>query len=269
MSALSEVSLGDITKAASRYRPVAVTVAVVLAALAVLPEPRFRDVGIAAAPTLGSDTVSSGAEGPAPTNLAGPTAPAGAPPAPFEAAPSFDQALTTDFAGGEAGFSGGSEGVRGFDSGATSPASAEAAPLTVVRSGWWSRTANTPLGGTGVPEGTLPVGKRVGQDDKISFVELVGDGPLLTFGEEAEGARQQVGAPKLSLCPLTEEWKEGAPMSDTPAFDTTSCVAGSYTAGGTWSFDLTTYGDPGAWAGFAIVPAPDAPLDFQVNLVPA
>ena len=263
MGALSETSLGDITRAANRYRPVALTVAAVLVALAVLPEPNFKDNPLAAAQTFGDtvDAGDTGAEMPAPQSVAD------SPPVTLSPEVTFDQEFTSDFAAGDGTFS--EDDARGF--GATSDSSFDssaAAPLMIVRSGWWSRTAGTPLANTDVPEGTLPVGKRVSQDDKRSFVDLAGEEPLLTLKEEAEGGRQPVGAAKIQLCPVTAEWEDAEGMTESPPYDASSCVQGSYGNGGVWTFDLTQYGDPTAWAGFAIVPAPDAPVDFQVNLLP-
>lgn len=263
MGALSETSLGDMTRAANRYRPVAFTVAAVLAALAVLPEPNFKDSPLAATPTFGDAVETSDSE----AEVAAPPAMADSPPVTVSPEVTFDQEFTSGFAAGDGGFS--EEGARGL--GATSDSSFDSsapAPLMIVRSGWWSRTAGTPLATADVPEGTLPVGKRVGQDDKRSFIELAGEESILTLKEEADGGRQAVGAAKIQLCPLTAEWEDAEGMTESPPFDANSCVAGSYGNGGIWSFDLTQYGDPAAWAGFAIVPAPDAPVDFQVNLLP-
>ena len=265
MGALSETSLGDITRAANRYRPVALTVAGVLLALALLPEPDFPDEPAAATPTFG-DTVEAGAGD---SDVAAPAPVADSPPVTVSPEVSFDQEFTSDFAAGDGAFT--DEGARGLGSSsdASSVDTSAKAPLMIVRSGWWSRTAGTPLAATDVPEGTLPVGKRVGQDDKRSFIELAGEQSLLTLKEEAEGGRQALGAAKIQLCPLTSEWEDAEGMTESPPFDANSCVTGSYGEGGVWTFDLTQYGDASVWPGFAIVPTPDAPVDFQVNLLPA
>lgn len=265
MGSLSETSLGDITKAANRYRPVALTVGAVLIALSVLPEPKFRDNPIASTPAFGDTVESASAEQ---TPAAAPPAVADSPPVTVAPDVTFDEEFTSDFAVGDGSF--GNESTRGF--GATTDSSFDSsapAPLMIVRSGWWSRTAGTPLATADVPEGTLPVGKRVGQDDKRSFIELAGEESILEMKEEAEGGRQQLGAAQLQLCPLTAEWEDAEGMTESPPFDANSCVAGSYGNGGIWSFDLTQFGNAAAWAGFAIVPAPSAPVDFQVNLLPA
>ena len=267
MSALSETTLGDITSAAARYRPVALTIAAVLLALAVLPEPRFRDDPLASSPTFGDGAVVRAEKSPS-TDATTPIAES--PPVTFAPDASFDEGFSDEFAGGDFGFSGDSEGSRGFDpSAGSSFDSSRPAPLMVVRSGWWSRTSGTPLATTDVPEGTLPVGKRVGQDDKRSFIELAGDESILTLKEEADGSRQQLGSPQIQICPITAEWEDAEGMSESPPYDTNSCVAGSYGDGGVWTFELTQFGAAADWAGFAIVPAPGSPVDFQVNLLPA
>jgi hypothetical protein len=265
MGTLSETSLGDITRAASRYRPVAITVAAVLVALAVLPEPKFRDQA-AFSPTFGEDTVSAGDEG---DEVAAAPPAADAPPVTIGPDVSFDQEFTSDFSSGDGTFSDESTRGLGATSGDSSFDTSASAPLFIVRSGWWSATAATPLGGEGVAEGTLPVGKRVGQDDKRSFIELAGDESILTMKEEAEGSRQQLGAPQIQICPISTEWEDAEGMTESPPYDTNSCVTGSYGDGGVWTFDLTQFGAVAEWAGFAIVPAPGAPVDFQVNLLPS
>ena len=265
MGALSETSLGDITRAANRYRPVALTVGAVLIALAVLPEPKFRDNPLASTPSFG-DTVEAADTS---NGAAAPPAVADSPPVTVAPEVTFDEEFSSDFAAGDGTF--GDESTRGF--GATSDTSSfdSSAPsrLMIVRSGWWSRTAGTPLAATDVPEGTLPVGKRLSQDDKRSFIELAGEESILQLKESPEGARQELGAAQLQICPLMAEWEDAEGMTESPPFDANSCVAGSYGTGGLWSFDLTQFGNAAVWAGFAIVPGPNAPVDFQVNLLPA
>lgn len=269
MGSLSEISLGDITAAAARYRPVALTVGAVLVALAVLPEPNFKDNPLASAPTFDSADASFGERSTDTGDVA--AQPLGdAPPVTVEPNVDFDSEFSTDFAAGGESFSSDTDSARGF--GATTSDSSfdssEPAPLTVVRSGWWSRTPATPLT-SGAPKGALPVGKRFGQDDKRSFIELAGEASVLSLKESDEGRRASLGAPALAICPITAEWQEAEGMAASPPYDAASCVAGSYGDGGLWSFDMAKFGDAASWEGFAIVPAPGSPVDFQVNLVPA
>ena len=264
MGALSETSLGDITQAASRYRPVAITVAAILIALAVLPEPEFRDQA-AFAPTFGDDSVSTERD----DDVAAPPAAADSPPVTVAPDVTFDEEFSSDFASGDGSFSDESTRGLGATSGGSSFDASKPAPLFIVRSGWWSATAGTPLAASDVPEGTLPVGKRVGQDDKRSFIELAGEESILTMKEEAEGSRQPLGAAQIAMCPVTAEWEDAEGMSESPPYDANSCVTGSYGNGGVWTFNLTQFGAVAEWAGFAIVPAPGSPVDFQVNLLPA
>lgn len=272
MGSLSEISLGDITTAAARYRPVAVSVAAVLVALAVLPEPKFKDSPLASAPTFDSADASFGDRKADTEDVA--AQPLGdAPPVTVEPNVTFDSDFSTEFAAGGDAFSNGAEGsdsARGFGATTSDPTvePSAPAPLTVVRYGWWSRTPSTAVTGA-VPKGALPVGKRFGQDDKRSFIELAGEASVLSLKESSEGRRASLGAPALAICPITAEWEDAEGMAASPPYDATSCVAGSYGDGGLWTFDMSKFGDAASWEGFAIVPAPGSPVDFHVNLLPA
>jgi len=139
-------------------------------------------------------------------------------------------------------------------------------PLTVAAKAWASREAGTPLAGTDVPAGTLPVGNRLGQVDKASFVRLSGTATSLTLTADPSGARNLAGAGSVQACPVTASWTAGdaMPLDQAPAYDTTKCVAGTHPDDSSWSFDLGAFADRAGGNGFALVPAPDAPVDFQV-----
>jgi hypothetical protein len=139
-------------------------------------------------------------------------------------------------------------------------------PLTVAAKAWASRDAGTPLASTDVPAGTLPVGNRLGQLDKASFVRLSGTATTLTLTADPSGARNLAGAGSVQACPVTASWTAADAMAldQAPAYDTTKCVAGTHPDDSTWSFDLGAFADRAGGNGFALVPAPDAPVDFQV-----
>ena len=143
------------------------------------------------------------------------------------------------------------------------------APLTIRGSGWATRLPPTPLPGDDVPDGTLPVGNRIGTVDRVSFVRLSGDGATLELDEDGDAAREALGAAAVALCPILDgAWSEGPEQSfdDAPEWDEESCVGGAE-SGDRWTFDLGSFDDRTGDAGFALVPTTDAPPDFQVAFV--
>lgn len=150
---------------------------------------------------------------------------------------------------------------------APSGSGASSAPLAVRGSGWASSLSGTGISSAEVPEGSIPVGARLGQVDKASFVRLAGGGTTLTLVEDEAGAREALGAGLVAVCRITDPgWAEepDQSMDDAPAWDETTCVAGVEVEG-TWTFDLSTLGKPDAETGFALVPDAAAPPDFQVT----
>jgi hypothetical protein len=119
-----------------------------------------------------------------------------------------------------------------------------------------------------VPAGALPVGKRVGQVDKFSFVRLAGDAAVLVVPEVAEGARTTTGNVGISACQITTAgWpeRENVPSDQAPKYDANQCVVGSRGADGAWSFNLLTFPTRTDARGFALGPTGDS-IDYQVNL---
>lgn len=294
MGSLADVTLGDIGRALARYRPVAITVAIILVVIAVLPGPRGAVLGSIGSvpPPAGAATTSdvvAGAEGAAPADTTVPVdAGSSSSSSSFDSSSSFSSssssssssdfssdASSSDFSSG--GSSSGSDfGVPAptstfaEDGSSSGVAAAPARPLTVVGSGWASATGATPLGATGVPAGSLPVGKRIGQVDKYSFVRLDGDEKVLRLPVIAEGARSTTGAIAISICQITDagwEEKENVPSDAAPKYDTASCVPGDPGDGTAYSFNLVTFTSPSDARGFALVPTGDS-IDYQVNFKP-
>ena len=142
-------------------------------------------------------------------------------------------------------------------------------PLRIVGSAWASQTAGTPLGAQGVPSGSLPVGTRLAQHDKRSYVRLSGSAPslVLTPHEDAEGQRAPETGTILACQIIDPSWKEGSePMTfdAAPAFESEKCAPGVRNEDGAWTFDLKSFPLRTDARGFALIPGPDAPLDFQV-----
>jgi hypothetical protein len=140
--------------------------------------------------------------------------------------------------------------------------------LIVTDKAWASQEAGTPLDTQGVPDGDLPVGTRLGQVDKASYVRLSGSESTLKLREDAAGNRAPAnGEPLIRACQITDaSWKPATAegFGSAPKYDTGACVDGKRAADGTWSFDLSNFDDATDARGFALVPAAGAPVDFQV-----
>jgi len=291
MGDLGDKRLRDFVPTIDAYRPVALTVAAILGLIVVLPgasggaddrADRFGDFDeggdgsgdlstapiaagggepeVAAPPAAGSALPAPGGGPVAPSvGPVGSPSPGGArrSPAPAPAGTSDAVPSPPRAASGPLGSSG-------------SPSASE--PLQIAGSGWASATGGAPVPtaeAERIPEGTLPIGNRLGQADKVAFVRLSGEGTTLVLAEDASGRR---GGPfevaPVQLCQITEQgWEEGGgqAMADAPAHDPESCAPGQQRADGTWAFSLAGFADPADARGFAIVATPDAPIDFQIT----
>ena len=282
MGSLADVTLGDIARALARYRPVVVTVLIILIVIAVLPGPRkaaLRSLASvpppASAPadaaTASPTTVAAGEESSATFDSSGSSS------STFDSASSsssssFDDSdfsSDEDSSFDESDFTTAPAPAFSFDDDGTSSTTssgAAARPLRIVEAGWASATGATPLGGTGVPEGVLPVGKRIGQVDKYSFVRLDGEQRVLTLTRDPAGDRTTTGAVGVSICQITDPgWKaaDNVPSDAAPKYDTATCVKGDPGDGTSWTFNLVTFSSPSDPRGFALVPTGDS-IDYQV-----
>lgn len=272
MARIEEISLGDVVQTARRYRPVAVVVAVILAAALVLP----------AAPRPGGDDTDPFSATGAPAGRSGSPLFAGADEAEDDAgtAPPTT-AFGNDFSftptapadpGGDDGFSSGGGFVAppssGFSSsGGFTSTTQQDRPLRTTVTGWASATGGTPVGATGVPDQSLPVGNRVGQTDKASFVRLAGTASAVFFKEKPDGSRTTSGTASVRACQITtRNWQAANNMTfdQAPDYDTANCIVGTRSANGVWRFDLSSFADPTDDRGFALVPGAGASIDFQV-----
>lgn len=244
-----------------RYQPAAWTL-IAIAAIAILSPGRdhSRPAELAGVtpttttPTAGGamPTTTAPALGPAPTLAPSPAAAAFRPPAaavrPSSAVPTTTAVAPTI--------------TTTRPSGPTS-----AVPLSIAGAGWADSLAGTPLAGSGVPDGTLPVGNRLGRIDRATFARLRGTDTRLVLQENTDGRREQLGSAAVMACPITTTtWTETEAQSfaDAPRWDDQRCVPGAR-AGAEWTFDLSSFTDRAGPAGVALVPAADAPADFQVT----
>jgi hypothetical protein len=138
--------------------------------------------------------------------------------------------------------------------------------LTIVRSGYASRTGGTPAE-QDPPGGALPVAVTLGQDTKYSFIELSGSDTVLRLRESPDGALQPEAA-VLKACLATESWEaeRAQAFADGPTFDP-ACSTGAR-FDGVWSFDLSTFPAEELKNGLVLTAGPGTAHTFQVNLEP-
>lgn len=265
MARIEEISLGDVVETARRYRPVAAVAGVILLAALVLP----------AAPRPGGEALdpftarpATGAGEASVTTTTAPESPAAPPTTAFD--DDFTFAPTTPAEPDDDSFSGGgfvAPPSSGFSGGSSPTTQPQERPLRTTVTGWASATGGTPLGATGVPPQSLPVGNRVGQLDKASFIRLAGTATELFLKEDPEGSRTTSGEVAVKACQITASRWEGADnqsFDQAPDWDAVNCIAGARSQDGVWRFDLSTFADPTDDRGFALVPGNGASIDFQV-----
>lgn len=259
MGSLRELTVADLWRVVLRYRPVALTIAAIVVIVFAVPGRPSRSstsspTGQVAAAVVPTTTTMPGPPTTPPDRSSVPTPtiafrPASPSPtfAPSEPAVGTRPVVTTP-----------------------PPAPRDEQPLTVRASAWASQGSGTPLATVGVPEGTLPVGTRLGQVDKASFVRIEGTATSLVLTEDPAGSRAGVGDASVQACavePADAAWVEAEAMSfdDAPDWDPNACADGVRSDDGTWRFDLGSFASRTGDAGFALVPTADAPLDFQVT----
>jgi hypothetical protein len=295
---LGDVTLGELARAIARYRPAAVALVVLLVALQLLPDrtPRVLPLaerqagrGVVEAEAAGGPDVAPDDDG---ADEDGSGAPGDEDDFSFgEDDVAFDDG---DDSFGEEGFFDDEESFEdedfsyededdssfGDEDGSSFGDGEEGAsleddvvlPLSVMEYGWATATAGTPVASSEVPEGTMPVGRRIGQDDKISFVRLIGTERVLELHEASDGQRTPpLGTIGVRLCQSTDaNWTGGDAQTfdDAPAYATDQCAAGQRSDDGVWRFDLGSFADVEDHRGFVLVPAEDAAVDFQVAFEP-
>ncbi len=140
--------------------------------------------------------------------------------------------------------------------------------LRIVVTAYAATTGGTPVP-TDVPDATLPVGTRIGQTDKASYLRLEGDETTLVLTEVADGRRgSDFEVAPVQACQILDAGWEGGEnlsFSDAPEHDPEDCVDATVAVDGTWSIPLLGFSDPTDDRGLALVPSADAPIDFQVT----
>jgi hypothetical protein len=268
--------MNEIGRGLAHYKGVALAALGIVLASIILPGPEViggqREVAQSQGTAATSDVVETTAPAPAPEAFEGVLAPSTQviddqparattfSPGSFTSEPSSssdDVASDRDSASSDAG-----------TSDTTITTLPRRSPLKIRVAAWSSRTAGTPLAAQDVPEKTLPVGKRLGQDDKVSFVKLQGtDTTLRLKVGDAAGQRTPESA-VIYACPIAgSAWTEGDAMSmdADPEYDCAKQVEGKAN-GNEWIFDLASFGASSITSdrGFALVPGGDGLADFQV-----
>lgn len=279
MGHLGEISVGDIRRGLARYKPAALVVAGIVVVVALTPGGAASSGAGADADPLAIDASETPFAAVADEETA---VDAGAADAPDDVSfdlpppsPSFRRspggATSRPSASPSPSPSTFPTGVPP-SSGSTFPDEGGSEPLRPIATAWASAEAGTPVAAAGVPEATLPVGNRIGQLDKASFVRLAGDATELVLVEDADGSRAAPtgGAAAVQACRIeVPGWEEAEAQSfdEAPTWDAASCTPGTRGDDGSWTFDLAGFGSPTDERGFALVPTDDAPVDFQVAFV--
>lgn len=290
---IAELKFGDVGRGMSRYRPVALAVVAIVVMGLTLPGPR-RVTGKAF--DIGSfDTpASTGLPVSAEVPEAAATEEVAAAVTAIDTSPSSFSSSFSTFSSPASSSTGSSSSAASssftVDSGASrseaderpssstfdsssppaseSPAAVTPTPLRVETAAWASAQAGTPVASTGVPEGSLPVGRRPGfETDKVSFVRLAGTATTLTLVPHGDAAGQRnAGSAQIQACRITTAgWtkKEAQSMGEAPKWDCAVAAVGQRAADGSWTFDLSGFPERSGSSGFALVPA-GAGLDYQV-----
>lgn len=282
MDRFSDVRIGDITKGLARYRPVVITVIAILLMVAFLPGRRSSPSLIATAPPAAVPLASASANSdavavaPVPTDAVAPTT-FDSGPRSFAVQPSGTFATSRTFESSSGSFTAPPAAFSGNESAAapdaqitTTPGGFESdkpTPLTVTARLYATLGASTPLATQDVPDKSSPVGNRVGQEDKRSYLRLAGTATELRL-TETTGGRTTRGPVVVQICQVTDAgWPEGkgVAFSAAPKFDAKACVLGVRASDGVWSFDLASFASPTDNRGVALVVGPGAGVDFQVN----
>lgn len=261
-----------------RYRPAAIAAVAVLVAVTVLPgAQQAQERAAATVPTLPVQVTGSANDGSStPTKavtedalaVADSIGSSLAPAAPTFSAPSAPSIPSGSFGTTEAPLSRSSAPAPADAAApATSPSEAAAeVPLRPTVTAWATATAGTPFADLDVPEGSLPVGTRLGQQDKRSYLMLTGTSTTLVLREDETGARAAETA-IVQACQIVDAGWEGGEakaFDEAPEHDPAKCVSGSRGGDGNWSFDLSSFAAPTDERGVALLSGPDAPIDFQV-----
>lgn len=271
MASLRDITLGELARALARYRPVAVTVLIILVALALIPKPDVAetqatgfDQGADSTTTTVTTALDGGAGTTVPVADSSGSFPSSTPSFSSPSSdPSFPSSATSPGAS-EPGSFGATDEPTNTTTGGDPPIDPR---LRIVGKAWASRTGGTPIGADGVPAGSLPVGTRLGQDDKLSFVRLEGTDEVLRLAENPAGTRDVSGPASVRACQVTEaNWVEAEAITieEGPDYDASVCVEGVRSEDGVWSFDLVTFPSPTDARGIALVPGEGAGIDFQV-----
>ena len=272
-SALASARLGDLGRALFRYRGLALLAVGILVASAVMPGPAARSGDEEGDQTSGFVAATPVQERPVTPPVLS-DAPTVVDDQPRRAA-TIDQSSRFVSPARERGVSTPSRPAPERSPTAAGPAApiptttstTAISPLRIRASGWSTRTAGTPLASEGVPTNALPVGRRLGADDKLSFVRLTGTATVLSLQIGPEDGQRSPEEAGVVACPVTSDWQpaEAMSFSNDPTYDCSSPAAGQRQPDGSWTFDLSAFPDRTGDKGFALVPSGDDPLaDWQV-----
>ena len=140
-------------------------------------------------------------------------------------------------------------------------------PLRIVKSGYSSRTGGTPLE-QAPPGGGLPVSAVAGEGAKHSFIGLSGDETKLRLKLVEDSSNVGAESASVRACEITAAgWTaaQGMTFDAEPAWSPDKCVAGVRGEDGIFTFDLSSFREPGSAPGFALVPGDAAGTSFNIT----
>ena len=283
---IAELRFGDVGRGLGRYRPVALAVVAIVVMGLTLPGPRrvtgrAFDIGAFDSPASAGLPVSSAVPEAASTGeVAAAVSAIETSPSSFSSSfssPSSSSSAAASSFAVDSGFSrsGADEPASSSTFDSSMPSASESrsssvtsAPLRVATWAWASAQAGTPVASTGVPAGSLPVGRRPGfETDKVAFVRLTGTATTLTLLPHGDATGQRgTDAAQIQACRITTPaWAkaEAQSVDDAPKWDCGLAAMGERADDGSWTFDFSSFPDRAGSSGFALVPA-GAGLDFQV-----
>lgn len=137
-------------------------------------------------------------------------------------------------------------------------------PLRVTKSTWGNNTLARGTPAEEVPEGVLPVELASYIEAKKSYIEVRGTAPTITLALSDQASPPDASDPIVIACEIaTPFWNDktpGASFEDSPPYDAESCVDGVRNEDGSWTFDLSGFGDLHRHPGFALAPVTDGTL---------
>ena len=150
-----------------------------------------------------------------------------------------------------------------------SPTPQPSEPLRITGGGYAAADAGTPLATAGIPAGSVGVGSRAGQVDKVTYLRLSGTARVLRLKVDASGASVLDQNAVLAACPVTQSsWKVGqgdvAPAAAPPYSCGLTAPGVRSNDGTSWTFDVSSIDLSNGLAIVPVVTLTEVTNSFQV-----